>query len=64
MNSLQEYLQKLRKLRTQLEDLNSDYPETAEFLRDRGLTNVRELDESGRAELVSHLQKCAGIHPA
>jgi hypothetical protein len=43
--------------RTALEDLNSSYPATQEFLQARGLTNVRQLDAAGRAELVKHLEK-------
>lgn len=39
-----------------LEDLNSAFPATREFLEARGLTNVRELDKRGLAELRTHLE--------
>ncbi len=44
-----------RLVRT-LQDTNSSYPATQEFLEARGLTNVRQLDRAGRAALVAHLQ--------
>jgi len=40
-----------------LEDANSMFPATKEFLTARGLTNIRELDEQGREELLTHLKK-------
>lgn len=39
-----------------LEDANSAYPATQEFLRARGLTNVRQLDKQGLADLKAHLE--------
>ena len=42
-------------LRT-IEDVNSMFPATQDFLRARGLTNIRELDDAGREELRKHLQ--------
>lgn len=42
---------------TQLEDLNSSFPATREFLESRGLTNVRQLDKSGLQELKEHLER-------
>ena len=40
-----------------LEDLNSNYPATREFLKARGLTNVREFDVAGREELRQYLER-------
>ena len=40
-----------------LQDLNTAFPATQEFLRERGLTHVRELDAQGLEDLKSHLQK-------
>ncbi len=55
-------LEKLEKIRDQLirsknamQDLNSDFPATREFLKARGLTNVGQLDAAGRADLQRHL---------
>jgi len=48
--------QGLLKTKSSLEDLNSAYPTTQEFLRQRGLTNVRELDAQGREDLKRHLE--------
>ena len=61
MNEQIRMLERLTNIQRHLEDLNSSYPATAEFLKEKGVTNVRELDEQGRAELVSHLQACAGV---
>src|SRR3989344_1791345 len=44
-----------QSLRT-IEDVNSMFPATQDFLRARGLTNIRELDDAGREELRKHLQ--------
>ena len=40
-----------------LDDLNSRFPETREFLEARGLTNVSQLDAEGKAALEAHLKK-------
>jgi hypothetical protein len=45
-----------KRLREQ-QDRNSAFPATRKFLGDRGLTNVRELDEKGRADLLEYLQR-------
>ncbi len=54
----------LRKLRASLEhysdileDMNSQYPATQEFLKLHGKTHVRELDQHGRQELLEYLHK-------
>jgi hypothetical protein len=44
-----------RALLRDLEDTTSSYPATQEFLKSRGLTNVRQLDEQGRVGLTQHL---------
>ncbi|HSD12804.1 MAG TPA: hypothetical protein VLC10_04560 [Patescibacteria group bacterium] len=54
---LEEIGRKARETLTQLEDLNSAYPATKEFLAARGLTNVRELDKEGMRELKEHLER-------
>ncbi len=48
---------KARETLTQLEDLNSAFPATREFLEARGLTNVRQLDKAGMQELKEHLER-------
>ena len=40
-----------------LQDVNSKFPETQEFLRARGLEHVSELDEDGIKELEAHLRE-------
>lgn len=40
-----------------MEDYVSSFPATKEFLKARGLSNVRELDIRGRRELVDHLER-------
>ena len=45
-----------RKTLAALEDANSAFPATQEFLQARGLTNVRELDKQGLQELREHLE--------
>ncbi len=47
----------VRRLSSDMADLNSRYPATQEFLRARGLKNVRQLDKNGRKELREHLEK-------
>lgn len=47
----------LGKLTHDLEDLNSQFPATKEFLQSKGLENVRELNERDRKELLVHLTK-------
>jgi len=47
---------KLTKLRDSLDDLNSAFPETRNFLQARGLTKVSQLDEAGRKALTEHLR--------
>ena len=39
-----------------LQDANSEYPATKEFLRARGLSSVAELDDAGVEELMAHLK--------
>lgn len=48
---------KARETLSQLEDLNSAFPATKEFLVARGLTNVRQLDAQGMRELKEHLER-------
>ncbi|OGY67621.1 MAG: hypothetical protein A3B16_01270 [Candidatus Zambryskibacteria bacterium RIFCSPLOWO2_01_FULL_45_43] len=38
-----------------LQDTNSAFPATREFLLTRGLTNVSELNEQGMKDLQNHL---------
>lgn len=53
--ALQAHIAKVREHLAALEDLNSAFPATQEFLRGRGLTNVRELDANGRTALAAFL---------
>jgi len=46
----------LKRLSDSLDELNSAFPETQKFLRDRGLTKVSQLDEAGRRQLTEHLR--------
>ena len=46
----------LRKLRSKLQDLNSQYPETQRFLYKRGLSHVSQLDRKGMKELREYLE--------
>jgi hypothetical protein len=46
----------LEGLKENLEDTNSLYPATQEFLRLKGVKNVRELDETGKRELTEFLR--------
>ena len=46
-----------RRTLASLEDANSAFPATQEFLQARGLTNVRELDKQGMQELREHLER-------
>lgn len=45
-----------RRTLAALEDANSAFPATKEFLEARGLTNVRQLDAQGLQELRAHLE--------
>lgn len=45
-----------RKTLAALEDANSAFPATQEFLQARGLTNIRQLDKQGMQELKAHLE--------
>jgi hypothetical protein len=38
-----------------LDEVNSNFPATRDFLAARGLTLVSQLDEKGREELQAHL---------
>ncbi len=46
----------LKKLLNQLQDMNSRFPATREFLKLRGLDSVSQLDTDGLIELQDHLQ--------
>ncbi len=54
---LDEIGRKARETLVQLEDLNSAFPATKEFLAARGLANVRDLDKEGLWELKEHLKR-------
>ncbi len=58
MNEVLEeyYCKQIDQLLESLQDLNSKYPATQEFLKQRGLTNVRQLDAQGREDLLTHLR--------
>ncbi|MEY4744606.1 MAG: hypothetical protein RL272_551 [Candidatus Parcubacteria bacterium] len=56
-DELDEVGRKARETLTRLEDLNSMFPATKEFLAARGLTNVRQLDKTGLEELKAHLER-------
>lgn len=56
-DKLDEIETQARRTLASLEDANSAFPATQEFLRARGLTNVRELDKQGLAELREHLER-------
>ncbi|HTM68844.1 MAG TPA: hypothetical protein VL426_06130 [Candidatus Binatia bacterium] len=53
---LEQVHDKAKETLRDLEDLNSAFPATQEFLQARGLTNVRQLDKQGMAELRTHLE--------
>lgn len=38
-----------------LQEKNNKYPETQKFLHSKGLTDVKQLDKAGRAELYQYL---------
>ena len=40
-----------------LRDANSRMPATTEFLRERGMTHIDELDDEGRRQLIEHLRR-------
>ncbi len=50
---------RLLRLFQSLEEINSKFPETRQFLRDRGMEHMAELDGRGRRELLEHLQQIA-----
>jgi methionine aminopeptidase len=51
-----ESLRRLERIRANLRDVNSSFEMTRQFLEERGLTNVRQLDKHGMAELTAHLR--------
>ena len=53
---LHEEGERLRQHGSVLDDLNSAFPATKEFLTARGLTRVSQLDEAGREELRQYLE--------
>lgn len=46
----------LHKVSDLLQDVNSIFPETQNFLRSKGLTHVSQLDEQGLKDLQKYLQ--------
>jgi hypothetical protein len=52
---LTEAKRDLEKLRDKLQDLNSQYPATRQFLYSRGLKHVSELDAQGMKDLREYL---------
>lgn len=54
---LAEIDRKARETLAHLEDANSAFPATKEFLAARGLTNVRQLDKKGLQDLKEHLER-------
>jgi len=53
---LHEEGERLRQYGSVLDEINSAFPATKDFLAARGLTRVSQLDESGREELSQHLE--------
>lgn len=53
---LEKLLPALENLKGNLEDLNSAFPATQEFLKLKGVSNVRELNREGRRELTAYLE--------
>jgi hypothetical protein len=47
---------RLRDLRDRLQDLNTAFPETKNFLTGRGLDHVSQLDAQGLKDLQEYLQ--------
>lgn len=45
----------LNEIRQALRDCNSKLPATQEFLKNKGLTHIDQLDQKGMEELVDHL---------
>ena len=54
---MREELANLSRLLAKLEEVNSFYPATRQFLRARGLDRVSELGSDGRRELLAHLRR-------
>ncbi len=54
---LNDELYALKTTIKELDDINSRFPATQEFLQSKGLTHVSELDEEGRKELEVYLKK-------
>lgn len=54
--ALGEVKQGLDTLLGELQDTNSQFPETKKFLASRGLTHVKQLDRRGVEDLKAHLQ--------
>lgn len=48
-------LKNYQELLKNLQDTNSEFPETKKFLASRGLRHVGELDAQGQKDLVAHL---------
>ena len=48
-------IERLKSSNSSLEDVNSSFPATQEFLAQRGLLHVRELDRKGYADLIRFL---------
>lgn len=50
-------LDDLNKSASRLDDINSSFPATRAFLQKKGLTNVSQLDEQGRTDLMAFLSR-------
>ena len=55
LNQLDEVGESLKRSSQSLDEVNSNFPATREFLTARGLTLVSQLDEQGRLGLEAHL---------
>ena len=52
---IEELERKSKELLKNLQDRNSQFPETKKFLESKGLSHVRELDSNGIGELETYL---------
>lgn len=56
LGSIQTSLQSIRRSLEIIDELNSSFPYTKEFLAARGVTRVSQLDEQGKFDLQEHLR--------
>ncbi len=63
LNKVKKILERTQEMVAKMSVSTSSLPGVREFLEERGLTNIFELDDPGRREFREYIRVCFGILP-